>query len=240
MTEFIEAFKNTTYYKKLFNSTEVLAIVILGSHSTELFDSGSDYDINVLTLGGQFINASEYEYLIYKNKKVHWYFVPLADLFVHNYSHSLRYVALMQMQNLHDGLVIYKNHKYKKILDMIFASKDTFSLIGMHRLYEARKSFIDDILVNDRISNKHCTKGIYHLCLASYYITQEKPDKEFLITLKLKLIDETSVSEEYKRLIIDRLKIYKTFVEANENGYNDALLTLSEELAICEQLCKTI
>ena len=75
--EFIEAFKNTIYYQRLFETCEnILGIFILGSRSTGLIDEKSDYDLVILTLNGNYIDSSRYEYLLYKNKQKRDKFFP--------------------------------------------------------------------------------------------------------------------------------------------------------------------
>ena len=63
MKDFIEAFKSTSYYKNIFefSPAEIVFIYLSGSRLIDVIDNRSDYDIVIYTIGGDFIDASQYE-----------------------------------------------------------------------------------------------------------------------------------------------------------------------------------
>jgi predicted nucleotidyltransferase len=72
MDTFIEDYKKSEYYKKLFETeSEIIAIYLGGSYSFKTNHDTSDYDINVITNGGDFISVYLDWHLKYKHKTVH-------------------------------------------------------------------------------------------------------------------------------------------------------------------------
>jgi hypothetical protein len=219
LKKFIEAFKKTSYYKELFNSSsEILAIFMLGSMSTGIIDEDSDYDIVIITLDGAYIDSSKYEHLKYMSRKVHWYYKSIKDLFDAGHNYGMRYIGMMQIRNICKDLIIYENPKYINILHRLYCLKDIIGNAGMYGLFNSKRSLVNDILTNGKILEKHYTKFLYHLCLASYYLMEEEPDKDFL--RELKSIKLKPVSDEYKQLAVERLKLCKTYIETND-GINN-------------------
>lgn len=229
-TKFIEAFKNTSYYQKLFESHEILAIHIMGSMCVGITDERSDYDIAIFTLGGEHIDVSEYEYLMYNGKKVHWYYFPIESLFDLQYGGELKILCPIQLRNIREDLVIYENPKYVDMLHSIYKIKDKISTMAMYRFFEAQQDYIDGVLNEGRVLAKHHTKYLYHLCLASYYLTGEEIDKDFL--RKLKRIRWQPVPDEYKNLAVERLKIYKNYIEQNPLDVDCILKKLYDDTAL--------
>ena len=227
MVEFIKAFKNTSYYQQLFNSSEVLGIYLLGSMCTGIIDERSDYDIVIFTLTGEHIDASTYEYLMYRGKKVHWYYCPIKKLF-NSKNNVLDILCPIQMRNIRENLIIYENPQYDNILHNLYKTKDEFSVLGIYRFFELKKTYIYDVLSEGRVLEQHYTKYLYHLCLASYYLTGEEPNKEFLRVLKR--IRWRPVPDEYKQLAVKRLKIYKNYIEQNPLDVDNALEKLYKQL----------
>ena len=231
MTEFIKAFKNTSYYQRLFDTSEVLGIYLAGSMCTGITDDRSDYDITIITLDGDdYIDASMYEYLIYNGKKVHWYYRSIKHLFDAKHNYSKAYVGTMLLRNIREDLTIYENPKYSDILHNLYEIKDRSSVAGMYRLFEVQKAYIDEVINEGKVLEKHHTKYLYHLCLASYYLTGEEPDKDFLRVIKR--IRWQPVSDEYKNLAVERLKIYKNYIEAYpidvDKAFNDLYIKIQK------------
>lgn len=214
MEEFINSFKNTSYYQRFFNTSEVLLICLGGSMCTGITDERSDYDITIITLDGDdYIDASAHEYLMYKSKKVHWYYRSIKHLFDGEHTNSKVYVGTMLLRNIREDLIIYENPKYSDMLQRLYDIKDKLSDLGIYRLFEIQKAYISEVLNEGAVLEKHHTKYLYHLCLASYYLTGEEPEKDFLRAIKR--IRWQPVSDEYKNLAVERLRIYKDYVEAN-------------------------
>lgn len=226
---FIEDFKKTSYYKELFESSEVLAIYILGSTCVGITDQNSDYDITILTLDGEYIDASKYKYLMYNGKKVHWYYFPIRSLFDLN-NGNLKILCPLQLRNVCKDVIIYENPKYIDKLHTLYAMKDAVSTMAAYLLFKEREAYINEVLSEGHILEKHYTKYLYHLCLASYYLTGEEVNKDFLRVLKR--IRWQPVPDEYKNLAVERLKIYKTYIENNPVDIDDALEKLCERLEV--------
>jgi hypothetical protein len=232
MRDFINAFKKTSYYQGLFNSSEVLLIYLAGSINVGITDGRSDYDIVILTSDSEHIYASRYEYLLYNGKKVHWYYRSIKHFFEADHKDSLAYIGTMLVRNIREDLIIYKNPKYSDTLQKLYEIKDRLSALGIYRLFEVQKAYIDEILNNGKVLEKHHTKYLYHLSLASYYLTGEELDKDFLRVLKR--IRTQSVPEEYKQLAIERLKIYKNYINSHPSNIRAGLQALYKELMLCE------
>lgn len=218
MREFIEKFKQTSYYKRLFN-TEVIGIYLLGSRCTGIIDERSDYDITIITLDGEgIIDVSKYKYLMYQGKKVHWYYRSLKDLYGtdDSYEHGKGYVGAMLTRNICEEVTIYENPKYSEQLQELHSNKYEISKNAIYRLYNELEKYINDVISEGEVLEKHYTKFLYHLCLASYYICGEEikdTDKDFLRSIKR--IKWQPVPDEYKNLAVERLKTLKAYVKSN-------------------------
>ena len=230
ITKFIEEFKDTSYYQNLLNSAEVVFIYMGGSMCSGITDERSDYDIVIVTLNGEsYIDASRYEYLMYEGRKVHWYYRSIKGLFETNHKNMHAHTGAIWLRNLCDNMIIYENPKYKDIWQDLYAVKDRLSDLGMYRLFEVQKDYIDKVINEGKVLEKHYTKYLYHLCLASYYLTREESDKDFLRVLKR--IRWQPVPDEYKQLAVKRLKILKNYIEAHpielDRAFNDLYMELN-------------
>ena len=230
MTEFIEAFKNTSYYKTLIGSAEIVCIYIGGSMCCGITDERSDYDLVILTLDNEYIDASKYEYLRYKDKKVHWYYRPIEHIVRLDTKDMKAAIGTVILKGFRDECIIYKNPKYIDVIDNLYDTKDDISDLGARHLFEIKKEYIDDILAEGKILEKHYSKHLYQLCLASYYLLHNDPDKDFLISLKR--IRWQPVSDEYKKLAVDRLKIYKDYIENNPIDFETCLKVLYSKFGL--------
>lgn len=232
VNEFIHDLKNSSYYGKLFERPNVLAIYISGSVCAGTTDDRSDYDIDIFTLDGDHIDESKYEYLMYKGRKVHWYYFPICELFNPKCT-GLNLLGPILLRNFSKDLVIYENPKYIDELNKLYSVKDTISLMAIYNLFNEHKTYIEEVLRAGAILEKHHTKYLYHLCLASYYLANEPLDKEFLRVIKR--IRWQPVSNKYKALAIERLKIYKNYIETNPVNTEDTLSKLREQAGIFTQ-----
>jgi hypothetical protein len=58
MKTFIESYRNSEYYNKLFDvDSDIIIIYVGGSYSFKTNHEASDYDINVVTNGGEFFSV---------------------------------------------------------------------------------------------------------------------------------------------------------------------------------------
>ena len=212
MDNIMHEFMTSSFYKELFNEKEIIMIYIGGSRSTDILDNNSDYDIVILTYDNDYHNVNKYAYILYKNNiKIHWYYDPINELF-NIINHDCIY-GCMQIKNLRDDIVLYKNPKYNDIIDNLIKIKDDLSHISCYKYFNFNKKYIESILIDGYIKEEKYSKLLYHLCLASYYITGETPDKDFLRSIKH--IKQQAIREEYKGLVIERLNIYKKYIEQN-------------------------
>lgn len=232
ITKFVNEFTNTSYYKNLFNSAEVVLIYIGGSMCSTITDERSDYDITIITTDGEYIDASKYEYLMYNDRKVHWYYRPIKHLFETAHKDTKAYAGTMLLRELRDELIIYENPKYKDVLHNLYAIKDELSDLNAYRLFEVQYNYIDNVITDGAVLEKYYTKYLYQLCLASYYLTREEPDKDFLRTLKR--IRWQPVSDEYKQLAVERLRIYKNYIKNHPINLDETFNNLYVKLNIQE------
>lgn len=212
--EFIAEFRTTSYFNAIINKPGVIAAYIVGSRCFGLEDKLSDYDFLIYTVDGRYTHALNYTYLTYKNKKVHWYYVPISSEFDYKLSSSRAYTGIFWLVKLTKDITIYENPKYSKLIQKLYEMNDTLNIIRAYYTFKSKKDYIEDILRTDEIHEKHYSKNLYYLCLTSYFLTKEEFDKDFLIAIKR--IRFYPVSIEYKKLAIERLKIYKIYIESKD------------------------
>lgn len=229
MQTFIEAFRQTSYYHTIIQKENVVAVYIAGSRAFDIVDERSDYDLQVITMDGEYEDVSKKYYLTWRGVKVHWYTVPIPELTKYGHYDSMRYVGINALRHYRPELVIYENPKYADILQAIYDHRDEISNIGIYYFYYYAKSYIDRILDAGEILECHHSKRIYHLCIASYLITGDEMDKDFLLSIKR--IRWQPVPEEYKRLAVERLRKLKECIESP-----DILLRINPERSIDEIL----
>lgn len=212
---FIEAFQKTSYFSQILKDNEVIAIFVGGSRACGLADESSDYDLTVLTLGGEFFNTIEEQYLRYKGKKVvHWYIMPIFRLFDWDASNTLRFAGYNVLRFYGPETAIYENPRYANLIQVFYKMQKTISDIGLYFFYYSNKNTIDDILAKDVVSAQYYSKKLYYLCLSSYLLLDEEIDKEFLI--RVKRFRRQKLTEEDKNHIIERLQKLKDYIESSE------------------------
>lgn len=229
MQEFIEAFRQTSYYRQIIEREGIVAVLIGGSRALGLADERSDYDLTVITMGGEYEDVSKKYYLTWRGVKVHWYIIPIHELTKWSKYDLLRYCGINALRCYRPELVIYENPKYADVLQAIYDHRDEISNIGIYHFYYHEKSHIDRILDAGEILECHYSKRIYHLCFSSYLITGDEIDKDFLRSIKR--IRWQPVSEEYKRLAVERLRKLKECIESP-----DAFARINPERSIDEIL----
>jgi hypothetical protein len=205
-------------------------IYISGSRLIDVIDEMSDYDIVIYTLGGEYIDSSQYEYLMYKGKKVHWYYKPInkiSDIATYPITCG---IGNMFINYLCDDFIIYKNPKYDELVDKIYAAKNQISYLSAYYVFIVNKSLIEQILTEGHILEAHYTKYIYHMCVASYAITNEMLDKDFLADIKR--IRLQPVSDKYNQLAVNRLRIYKNYLEQNPINVEAYIENIYDELEL--------
>ena len=212
MKDFINEFKQTSYYKSIFNSYEVIGIFILGSRSTGVNDLDSDYDIIVLTADGDYLDVSTYQYLKYKDRKVHWYYRPISSLF-ETTGHILNILCPVQLRNISSAFIIYENPKYSTILNYLYRHKCEISKIACYSMYNFKKDYVQEIINAGELLESHYCKYLYHLCLGSYYLMDETPDIPLLKALKKSKYN--MLTDTYRKQAFERLQKYHDYIEKN-------------------------
>ena len=123
---------------------------------------------------------------------------------------NLNIVRSIQFRNLNSDTILYQNKEYESQINELLSEKETISNNSCKALYNRLKELVDNIISDNAISEKNYTKMIYHLCLSAYYLNVDEPDISFL--KKIKRIRWQPVSDEYKILAVERLKILKSLL----------------------------
>lgn len=231
MQEFITKFKQTSYYRNLFDiNDEILLIYIGGSRCRGLVHDFSDYDIDIITLNGTYTNMYWQHHLVYNNKKVHWYYCPLQWYFSINCSNLFDYSGILALRELSEAKILYKNPKYEKVLDELYKIREELIVPVCYRIFDIKKDYVTTLLNTGR-PLKHVDNPMYFLTLTSYYLLNDPFDKEFLKTIKL-INDFDSLADEYRQRIIKRLTLCKNYIEQNPIDINTTLTSLYNKLKL--------
>jgi hypothetical protein len=215
VNEFISKFKQTSYYKQLFEIKEDILLIFLGgSRCRNLAHDLSDYDIGIITLKGDYKNIYWQCYLKYNNKKVHWYYCPIQWFFNAECTNLYSYTGILSLREVSDDIILYKNPKYEKILEEFFKIRKKLLIPVCYQIFDFKKDYIADILNKGCILSEHLGKTLYFLCLTSYYLFDEPFDVDFLKVIKLSKHSD-SIPNKYKQKIIERLKLCKNYIEQN-------------------------
>lgn len=231
MDDFISKFKQTSYYKDLFNiKEEILFIFLSGSRCRNLMHDFSDYDIGIVTLNGECRNMYWQCYVKYDNNKVHWYYCPIKWLFSAECTNIYDYTGILALRELSDNIILYKNPKYESVIEELYKLRKELLVPICYQIFEFRKDFITEIL-SKGILQKHIrlSKNLYFLCLTSYYLFNEPFEIDFLKTIKLSKY-HGAISDEYKQKIIERLSLAKNYIEQNPLDVSTILESLYKQL----------
>lgn len=229
---FIKDFKNSTYYNNIFTentSNSILGIYIVGSTCLGLDDQDSDYDLVVLTDGGDHISAADEFFIRYKGKKVHWWYFPVEELF--KLSHKdLRTLTPVQLYSfLNPIFTIYENTAYKNLLNAIYENKQEISRLNWYKLYDDHKKVVNAIITQGTIDPKYYYyKYIYHLCVATYNLYDKSFDVEYL--KELKHMYHMPVSDAVKAKAVQDLINGVMYIKDNPIDYKAVLLKLSNKI----------
>lgn len=227
---FINEFKSTKYYNKIFEEVpkdNIIGIYLVGSTCMGLNDQDSDYDITVLTLNGDYVYKAEEFHLKYKGKKVHWWYLPISILF-ESYS-DLRTMTPLQLRYITSEFIIYENPKHQTIIDNLFLYKDEISKLAIYKFFDGHISAIEEVVEEGTIPSKWSFyKYFYHLCNATYYLYNEEVDADFL--KELKRIYCKPIREEVKKLAAKRLAMGIEYIKNNPINYKEELLLLSKKI----------
>lgn len=208
-SDFATEFQNSALYHKLFDDQDVVMIYIAGSRICNVVDKRSDYDLIVLTNNEDQDNPSEF--LMYKDKKVHWYWRNVDTFIETGGTYPMRYYGNLLFGYICDDCIIYKNEKYAdKIADLLNNKRD-IAINGAKLFYNAMKPLVERICEKSRIDEFDYTKYLGHLCVTSYYVLNEPIDCD--VVLPAKRIRWQPVSDDTKTKIIDRLRLLKEWYD---------------------------
>lgn len=209
-SDFATEFQNSAFYHKLFDDQDVVMIYIAGSRICNVIDERSDYDLIVLTNNEDQDNPSEF--LMYKDKKVHWYWRNVDTFIETGGTYPMRYYGNVLFGYICDDCIIYKNKKYTDRINQLLEHKHEIGLNGAKLFYESQKQLVESICEKSRIDESDYTKFLGHLCVTSYYVLNEPVDPS--VVLPAKRIRWQPVSDEIKAKIIERLRLLKNFIES--------------------------
>lgn len=88
---------------------------------------------------------------------------------------------------------------------------------------------IDRILAANEIKTESYCKYIYHLYFASYVLLPEEPQASFLTAIKR--IRWKPVSDEYKALAVERIRLLRDYVAEHPLDLNEIIRTFNENVS---------
>lgn len=230
MTEqFVRDLKASPYYERIFGGHEVIMIYFTGSRLIDITDERSDFDLIVLT-NDQKREEHVSEFLTYYSKKVHWHYVPITKLISNENGTALSCVGEVQFIGFNDDKIIYANPKYSNAINFLKHNKDSIAMVGAYGLAHFNKDLISKILSTNEIKEENYCKFIYHLCFASYVLLSQEPDKDFLANIKR--IRWVPVSDEYKYLAVERIRMLRNFVEENPINLTEIIQSFNESISM--------
>ena len=216
MSDFISKFKQSVYYKQLFETDqEILLIYLGGSRCFNVTNEFSDYDINITTLNGGFKNMHDEYYLTYNGVKVHWFYRSLRYFFESPCTDLWTYSGILTLKGISDDLIIYKNPNpyYNSILEQLIGISTDLLVPISYNIFEYNRSYLENILNSgDVLIRYYDKKAIYFLVLASYFILKEPLDTELLKVLNLYRRTK-SIPDPYKATILERLKYCDNYIK---------------------------
>ena len=106
-TKFIADFKESEYFKTLFDNPNIIMAFIAGSRSTGLENTSSDYDIVVIQKSGS-KSLDKGLYLMYENNAVHFYYMSLKQFLGNYYTATGSLISLFQFIETTKKLVLKK------------------------------------------------------------------------------------------------------------------------------------
>ena len=209
MNTLMNEFKESEYYQRIFKNHKIVLLYISGSRLYGITDERSDYDL-IAIVDEDIPETRPNEFIMYEDSiKIHWYYRSLKtfkNLSVNGT--NLNIVGGIQLRNLNSDTILYQNEEYESQINELLSEKETISNNSCKALYNRLSKLVDDIISDNSIVEKNYTKMIYHLCVASYYLNGDEPDILFL--MRIKIIRWQPVSDEYKTLAVERLKILKS------------------------------
>lgn len=215
MKTFIESYRNSDYYNKLFDvDSDIIIIYVGGSYSFKTNHEASDYDINVVTNGGEFFSVYLDWHLKYKHRTVHWYYRPIVDFFKLICYDLHDYIGVMTLMNIPEENIIYLNPKYEQQWKHLYENRDRLLKHMCIELGLSCKSYINFILKADEIkATRDRTQRIYFICIAAYFLLGISPDYQLLKAISRSKRLELPFKAEELIQIKELLQKYLTALE---------------------------
>lgn len=209
MQQMIYDLIHSKYYQKLFEFDDVAMIYVGGSRILGCIDDRSDYDLMVVTKNKS--NYSKKEFLLYKDKKIHWYFQCVDAFLGVQQLNIMNCVGLTGFDYIREELIIYKSPEYLDTINYLFENKTKIARLGDILGYRCREELINNIVSDGFISDGNKTKHLYMLCAMYYDIVGQDLDLEFLT--KIKRIKWQDIDEKYLKQCVDVLKRFKEYMK---------------------------
>jgi hypothetical protein len=126
-------------------------------------------------------------------------------------------------------MIIYKNTNYITLIKYILEKKFEISKLAIYKFFDSKKLEINKVINqnNDNLNLEFFSKIIYHLCLASCYLTEKLPDKSTL--LEIKNIYKP-ITAELKQIAINYLKLGLNYIDKFPVDYRKELTKIYDEL----------
>ena len=220
--EFIEEFKNITYYKELFKDDNILFAYISGCNLINITDEYSDIDIVIVTSGN--VNKELDKHINYGDIHVHWYYKDVKNFFLELDNLPKSYIqgnVLFKYYN--DDFLLYKNNKYEKEISYLISKKDIISNLSIYKHFYRNINLINTIINERGIKKDLYTKHIYHITY-SYYILNNLPlDKDFLTKVKRMRYEDIDYECKNKviQTIINLSNHIKKYIVDFDSKFND-------------------
>lgn len=198
MNTFINEYKNSIYYPRLFEvDSDIIIAYLGGSYSFKTNHDKSDYDINVITLDSDFFSVYFDWHLKYKSKTVHWYYRPVSDFFRLTCYDLIDYVGVLTLLHIPKENIIYLNPKYEHQWNYLYDHRDQLLKHICIELGLSVKSFINFVLESDLLKARQAQR-VYFICLAAYYHLNIAPDYVLLKKVsKAKHTESTITQTEF-------------------------------------------
>ena len=215
MKDFLNSYKNSKYYPKLFEvDDDIIIAYVGGSFSFQTNHNDSDFDINVITNGGEFFSVYFDWHLKYKGRKVHWYYRPVVDFFKLTCYDLTDYIGVLTLLHIPQENVVYLNPKYEKQWNYLYENRDLLLKHICIELGISCKSFINFVLSRNNLECSYAQRT-YFASIAAYYHLGISHDFELLKRVSKAKRASTKLSQEdfqeIKKLLSKFIESLKDF-----------------------------
>lgn len=212
MNTLMNDFKESEYYQRIFKNHNVVLLYVSGSRLYGVIDERSDYDL-VAIVDEDNPEMCPNEFIMYEDSiKIHWYYTSLKSFRDSSINgRNFEITGGIQFRNINKDFILYQNKEYESEINKLLSEKNLISKNSSKALYYRYEKLVNEILSKNKIEEENYTKMIYHLCMASYYLNSDSPDIEFL--KRIKRIRWQPVSDEYKNLAVERLRILQNKIK---------------------------